>query len=277
MVDIQKLKMSDLTRDLRIGKKFSRHDELRERERKDRLRRSVDPKASQTPGPSNAGDARPSPGAPPPAPGPAPGLAPSAPGPSAPAGPQFHIVNGQIVVDQSSLVMDRHARDAIDGPIEEIEENEFTHKVTSNSYRTGSKLRGPNHWSADDTEKFYEYLAMHGTDFSIITSLFPGRQRRHIKMKFNREERYARERIDAVLVGPKTKMMNFEEYRAATGREYDLTEDVQAELDRDNAEREAALKEKEEADARENQQRLEAIHGTGGKGAAEKEGAVVKG
>lgn len=259
--------MSDLTRDLRIGKKFSRHDELRERERKDRLRRSVDPKASQTPGPSSSGDAHASPAAP----------APSAPGPRAPAGPQFQIVNGQIVVDQSSLVMDRHARDAIDGPIEEIEENEFTHKVTSNSYRTGSKLRGPNHWSAEDTEKFYEYLAMHGTDFSIITSLFPGRQRRHIKMKFNREERYARERVDAVLVGPKTKMMNFEEYKAATGREYDLTEDVQAELDRDNAEREAALKEKEEADARENQQRLEAIHGTDGKGPAGNQGAMVKG
>ena len=256
MVDIQKLKMSDLTRDLRIGKKFSRHDELRDRERRDRARRSsVDPKASsQTPAPS---DARPSPGAPSAAPAPAP-LS----GARAPAGPQFQIVNGQIVVDQSSLVMDRHARDAIDGPIEEIEENEFTHKVTSNSYRTGSKLRGPNHWSAEDTEKFYDYLAMHGTDFSIITSLFPGRQRRHIKMKFNREEKFQRQRIDAVLIGPKTRTMGFEEYRRVTGREYEPTEDVQAELDRDNEEREAAMRAKEEADARENQERLDAIHGT---------------
>lgn len=260
--------MSDLTRDLRIGKKFSRHDELRDRERQDRARRSVDPKGSQTPAPPTPADARPSPGTP--APGPTP-----APGARAPTGPQFQIVNGQIVVDQSSLVMDRHARDAIDGPIEEIEENEFTHKVTSNSYRTGSKLRGPNHWSSDDTEKFYEYLAMHGTDFSIITSLFPGRQRRHIKMKFNREEKFNRGRIDAALIGPKKKTMGFEEYKKVTGREYDLTEDVQAELDRDNEEREAALRAKEEADARENQQRLEAIHGTGGE-KTEKEGPVKK-
>ena len=248
--------MSDLTRDLRIGKKFSRHDELRERERQDRVRRSVDPKASQTPAPPTPADARQSPATPAPTPTGA---------TRAPAGPQFQIVNGQIVVDQSSLVMDRHARDAIDGPIEEVEENEFTHKVTSNSYRTGSKLRGPNHWSAEDTEKFYEYLAMHGTDFSIITSLFPGRQRRHIKMKFNREEKFSRERIDAVLIGPKTKTMGFEEYRKMTGREYDLTEDVKAELARDNEEREAAMRAKEEADAKENQQRLEAIHGSGDK------------
>ncbi|PCD38026.1 hypothetical protein AU210_006515 [Fusarium oxysporum f. sp. radicis-cucumerinum] len=38
LVDLQKLKMADLTKDLHIGKKFSRHDELRERERRARMK-----------------------------------------------------------------------------------------------------------------------------------------------------------------------------------------------------------------------------------------------
>lgn len=242
--------MSDLTRDLRIGKKFSRHDELRDRERQDRSRLSGDvvTKASQSPAPppSGAGDRV------------------TSTAPLRAAGPQFQIVNGQIVVDQSSLVMDRHARDAVDGPIEEVEENEFTHKVTSNSFRTGSKLRGPNHWSEDDTEKFYHALKRFGTDFEMIAQLFPGRQRRHIKMKFNREEKFSRGRIDAALVGPKRLKMDFEDFKAATGKEYEATADIHAQLKQLEEAQEAAQKQQEEEDAAINRQRLEALHGPGG-------------
>ncbi|SPO04549.1 uncharacterized protein DNG_07234 [Cephalotrichum gorgonifer] len=268
VVDIQTMKMADLTKDLRIGKKFSRHDELRARERKERLRQSSsDPtKASQTPGPSGSSD---SPGVATPA------QATNNARPISAPGPQFQIVNGQIIIDQSSLVMDRHARDAFDGPIEEIEENEFTHKVTSNSYRTGSKLRGPNHWSAEDTEKFYGHLKVYGTDFTILASLFPGRQRRHLKMKFNREERFAKHRVDAALVGPKEVRMNFEEYQAATGMVYEQTEEIQAELQREHDEREAMRLAEEEADAEINRKKLEAIHGGGDKKRKGKEESVA--
>ncbi|PKS10153.1 hypothetical protein jhhlp_001903 [Lomentospora prolificans] len=250
VVDLQKLKMSDLTRDLRIGKKFSRHDELRDRERQDRSRSSGEAlmKASQSPAPlSGAADPTQ-----------------SAPAPSRATGLQFQIVNGQIMVDQSSLVMDRHARDAVDGPIEEVEENEFTHKVTSNSFRTGSKLRGPNHWSDDDTEKFYHALKRFGTDFEMIAQLFPGRQRRHIKMKFNREEKFSRARIDAALVGPKRLKMDFDDFKAATGKEYEATADIHAQLKQLEEAQEAAQRQQEEEDAEINRQRLEALHGPDG-------------
>jgi len=189
---------------------------------------------------------------------------PSSSAPPRAAGPQFQIVNGQIVVDQSSLVMDRHARDAMDGPIEEVEENEFTHKVTSNSFRTGSKLRGPNHWSEEDTEKFYHALKRFGTDFEMIAQLFPGRQRRHIKMKFNREERFARARIDAALVGPKRLKMDFDDFQAATGKEYESTADIHAQLKLLEEQQEEAQRRQEEQDAEINRQRLEALHGPGG-------------
>ncbi|OAA50011.1 Homeodomain-like protein [Beauveria brongniartii RCEF 3172] len=210
MVDLQTLKMSDLTRDLHIGKKFSRHDELRERERKARVQAKLN-KTGLTP----SGDVSRGGG-----------------GGPAPAGPQFRIVDGQIVVDQSSLVMDRHARAAAaqaGEDMETIEENDFTRLITSSSFMTTSKLRGPNIWTDDETELFYRGLLMFGTEFQMISHMFPGKQRRHVKLKFNREERCNPSRIDAALVGEKTTKMDIEEYKTLTGASFEPVESIMAE------------------------------------------------
>ncbi|EFY90185.1 transcription factor tfiiib component [Metarhizium acridum CQMa 102] len=220
VVDLQKLKMSDLTRDLRIGKKFSRHDELRERERKARLKSKLD-KDGDTP--SEAGvDGTQSP-----APGSTDGTT-----TKANTGPQFRIVDGQIIVDQSSLVMDRHARAAAaraNEDMETIEENDFTRLITSSSFMNTSKLRGPNVWTDPETELFYRGLRMFGTEFEMISKMFPGKQRRHVKLKFNREERHNPKLIDAALTGEKTIKMDIDEYRAFTGAEYESLESIEAE------------------------------------------------
>lgn len=42
-------------------------------------------------------------------------------------------------------------------------------------------------------------LSQFGTDFSLISHLFPGRQRRHLKNKFNKESRANPGRVDAAL------------------------------------------------------------------------------
>ena len=64
---------------------------------------------------------------------------------------------------------------------------EETHtRVTSASYTKRPKaLR----WTKEETYKFYMGLRQYGTSFGMIASLFPGRERRHIKNKYNREER----------------------------------------------------------------------------------------
>ncbi|OAA78015.1 Homeodomain-like protein [Akanthomyces lecanii RCEF 1005] len=242
MVDLQTLKMSDLTRDLHIGKKFSRHDELRERERKARLQaklnkeglavngdgsRSETPLDEQaqrvkagTPGSGTTGAAAAADGDATPNGGPA------------PAGPQFRIVDGQIVVDQSSLVMDRHARAAAahaGEDMETIEENDFTRLITSSSFMTTSKLRGPNIWTDAETELFYRGLSMFGTEFQMISHMFPGKQRRHVKLKFNREERCNPARVDAALIGEKTTKMDLDEYKLLTGTEFESVESIMAE------------------------------------------------
>ena len=247
-VDLQKLKMSDLTRDLHIGKKFSRHDELRERERQARLKirlgkdtasvseqdnRETRSQNSEVQGSATADPTAATNREATPAPAPAPVSTPapaSAPGPA--SGPQFRIVDGQIVVDQSSLEMDRHARAAAaqaGQDMETIEENDFTRLITSSSFMNTSKLRGPNLWTDDDTELFYRGLKMFGTDFEMISKMFPGKQRRHVKLKYNREERHNAGRIDAVLIGEKTIKMDIDEYKSMTGSEFEPVEKIEAE------------------------------------------------
>ncbi|KAH0443583.1 myb-like DNA-binding domain-containing protein [Colletotrichum camelliae] len=234
--DLSVLTMGDLTRDLRIGKKFSRHDELLERHRekqakarerlKSRRNGTEDPSESGTPAPRSA-NGTPAPAA----------AAPASSKPQPPAasasmgqtGPQFQIIDGQIVVDQNSLALDRHAiADANAEDMLEIEENDFTTLTTQNSYRTGSKLKGPNVWTEDETELFYRGLRMFGTDFQMISGMFPGKNRRHVKMKFNREERHAPARIDAILVGKKELQIDLEEYKTWTKAEYEPVEDIMA-------------------------------------------------
>ncbi|KAL5606001.1 hypothetical protein BROUX41_006207 [Berkeleyomyces rouxiae] len=255
VVDLQKLTMADLTRDLRIGKKFSRHDELKERERRARCKseRARTPGGSQGVGSPAPADARLSsrvPG----------GTAPSSAAAPIAAGPQFRIVDGQIVVDQESLLMDRHAHAAAEREgMEEIEENDFTRLITSNSFRTGSKLRGPNHWTQEDTEKFYHALKMFGTDFEMISSMFPGRTRRHVKMKFNREERMAPTRINAALVGEKHITVDMEAYTASTGIEYESVEAIHAaqrELAEQHEAEERRIAEDQEAEMRRRREAL---------------------
>ncbi|KAG5935321.1 hypothetical protein E4U60_003238 [Claviceps pazoutovae] len=239
VVDLQKLKMSDLTKDLRIGKKFSRHDELRERERKARMKAKLEKdleipgeaggdssntnnKTSQSPAPGGTQSTTKSNSA----------ASTSTPAPAATSGPQFRIVDGQIVVDQDSLVMDRHARAAAaqaGEDMETIEENDFTRLITSSSFMTTSKLKGPNIWTEPETELFYRGLRMFGTEFEMISKMFPGKQRRHIKLKFNREERHNPARIDAAVMGEKTIKMDLDEYQAFTGASFEPVEDIEAE------------------------------------------------
>jgi len=227
IVDHQKLTMADLTRDLHIGKKFSRHDELRERERQARTKAKSEKDgdgddatesrdSAEAPSSSNAGTR--------------PRTAASTPSePQQGPGVQLRMVDGQIVLDQSSLVMDRHARAAAaQQDMETIEENDFTRLITSSSFMNSSKLKGPNIWTAEETTLFYRGLEMFGTDFEIIAKMFPGKQRRHVKLKFNREERHNPKLIDDTLIGKKTTKMDMDEYKALTKTEFESVESIEA-------------------------------------------------
>ncbi|RFU72560.1 transcription factor tfiiib component [Trichoderma arundinaceum] len=229
IVDLQSLKMTDLTKDLHIGKKFSRHDELRERERQSRIKTKLKKvlgdssrDGSEVPETPPGDLAVKSKSATP--------TALSTPAPAPASGPQFRIVDGQIIIDQSSLVMDRHARAAaVRGDMETVEENDFTRLITSSSFMNTSKLKGPNIWTEEETDLFYRGLRMFGTEFEMISKMFPNKQRRHVKLKYNREERHCPHLINAALIGEKTVRIDIDEYKAFTGIEFESVESIEAE------------------------------------------------
>ncbi|KAI9721550.1 MAG: hypothetical protein M1812_002312 [Candelaria pacifica] len=115
--------------------------------------------------------------------------------------PQMRMVNGHIVLDENSLRVDRHAQAVVDTePLEEVEENEFTSVFTSGKLL---KRKKGESWTEDLTDLFYKGLRMFGTDFGIIANMFPGKTRRQIKLKFCREERQDPQRINETLLGPR--------------------------------------------------------------------------
>ncbi|KAK4135326.1 hypothetical protein BT67DRAFT_440999 [Trichocladium antarcticum] len=259
-IDVTQVKMADLAKDMRVGKKFSLHDELMERERAKRLRYNEKRKRQQTgDGDDDAAEdggnsaAAPSSNANSSAQDtPANAAADDTPATTnqlAPIGEQYQIIDGEIVLDHRSLEVDRHARAReAAGELVEVEENDFTHHTTSATYlRRNLK---PQQWSDDETDLFYNALSAFGTDFDTICRMFKTKTRKHIKLKFNREERVNPQRINAALVGQKTVAMSMDEYQRHTGQEYESAEAIYAEQKRAEDEFEARQKalEDEKAD-----------------------------
>jgi transcription factor TFIIIB component B'' len=214
-IDHTTVKMSELTKDLRIGKRFSKHAEIKQREVQKRAKAKLardypeliegqnneEEASSRTPGPTE---------------GPV----------GVTTGPQMRIVNGQIVIDDASLVVDRHAIAAAAAPdMEEVEEDDFTRITTSGTFM---KRERNLYWDSESTEKFYMGLRMFGTDFQMISKMFPERNRRQIKLKFNKEEREWPRKIHNALMGEMVKI-DLEEYKSHTGLEYEEVADIEAE------------------------------------------------
>ncbi|KAI9797504.1 MAG: Transcription factor TFIIIB component B [Piccolia ochrophora] len=161
---------------------------------------------------------------------------------SKPAVPKMRLVDGKMVLDDQSLRVDRHANAAAETEtLEEIEENELTRRVNSGSWMKREKKEP---WDDEMTNLFYLGLRMFGTDFMIISRMFPGRTRRQIKLKFTREERSNPQRIRDTLLGPK-EPMDLAVYSRYTNTEYGDPAVFQQELD-DNAAKHAEEQKREE-------------------------------
>ncbi|KAK3295648.1 uncharacterized protein B0H64DRAFT_359431 [Chaetomium fimeti] len=270
-IDITQVKMADLAKDMHIGKKFSLHDELMERERAKRLRYNERRKRQQTgeeddetaetgeaPGATPSSDLNSTPQPTPAATDDAPAETPIDNNARAPIGETYQVIDGEIVLDHRSLQVDRHARAREEaGDLDEIEENDFTHHTTSATYlRRNLK---PQQWTDEETDLFYQALQAFGTDFDTICRMFRGKTRKHIKLKFNREERVHPQRITAALVGQKTVSFDMEQYQRATGQEYETAEAIYAEQKKAEEEFEARQKALEDEKAEEVRRKKEEV------------------
>ena len=192
---------------------------------------------------------------------------------TAPA-PAFRIVNGQIVTDESTLLIDRVAEaevEAAETTVPLVVDNDLTRRVNQMSWvhsrRRDVADRVPHSrgksdpWSEEETERFYEALTMFGTDFFVISKMFAPKTRKMIKLKFIREERLDLKRVNAALLGQKTagSSYNLEVYARETGtdvsefRKYENVEDAERVIKESMKDREkamqAAIREEEEAEA----------------------------
>ncbi|XP_072018105.1 uncharacterized protein [Amphiura filiformis] len=103
--------------------------------------------------------------------------------------------DGELILDQKSLVKDASPRKTFDPSDSDIVHEEFS----STTYASFRKQTRTATWTKKETEKFYKALSAVGTDFSMINAMFPKRTRHQIKNKFKREERSHRYKVDAAI------------------------------------------------------------------------------
>jgi len=108
------------------------------------------------------------------------------------AAPQFELIDGKLVLKESSLELDAPAPEELDLPVL----FETGTRVTSASF---AKRDRADRWSLEDTKRFYRALSQYGTDFTFIAQHFPGRTRSQIKSKYKREERLRPALVDFAL------------------------------------------------------------------------------
>lgn len=99
--------------------------------------------------------------------------------------PMVEIVDGKIVIKQSSLVANPTQNGAIYDDYEEVIEDNFP----TATYASFVKRRPSPVWGQEETRLFYHALRQCGTEFTLMQSFFPNRTRKQLKAKYYREER----------------------------------------------------------------------------------------
>ncbi|EIW87062.1 hypothetical protein CONPUDRAFT_46168 [Coniophora puteana RWD-64-598 SS2] len=93
--------------------------------------------------------------------------------------------NGETIIDEESLFVDRNAEDD-SADYTHVEESDLSKFVNSGTY--GKRYRG-SRWSAEETELFYDALSQFGENYELISYVLPGRDRKACKNKFRAEDK----------------------------------------------------------------------------------------
>lgn len=145
-------------------------------------------------------------------------------------GLQLQVTDGKLDIDTDSTI--RQQNNAHDSTNRDVEEtNPFVQPVISNTY---SKRKQTDKWTAEEEYDFFRALSDWGTDFSIISDLFPHRTRKQVKAKFNNEERKRPGLIETALA-QKFKP-DLEQYKAISKTQLHTREDFEQSLAKIKAE-----------------------------------------
>ncbi|RKP22119.1 hypothetical protein ROZALSC1DRAFT_26502, partial [Rozella allomycis CSF55] len=111
------------------------------------------------------------------------------------AAPQVKIINGKVVIDQESILVSK--KKLHEEPNEIISVVEGDLHMTSSSF--AKKNSRSDRWSKFEDELFYKALNVCGTDFGLMSKLFPYRDRVQLKNKFKKEEKFNPRKINEAL------------------------------------------------------------------------------
>lgn len=233
-IDPNAVTMSDLTRDRKLGKQSERESKMANIDWKDVARKRLEAaeaiREGTAPGTDGSrkastaeigedgedGTPRPRPNA---------------------SGPRLRVdADGNLTVEEDSLRIDRQAQaEANAANLVVTEEDDLTKRVNQMSW-VSDRRKDPTErlpffkmksdpWSEEETDRFYEALKMFGTDFFIISKMFPPKTRRQIKLKFIREERLDADRVNRALSGESTVPMSLNHFAEATGQDIEKFKD----------------------------------------------------
>ncbi|XP_054278267.1 uncharacterized protein LOC128996812 [Macrosteles quadrilineatus] len=108
--------------------------------------------------------------------------------------------DGQIMLDPRSLVIETtevKEKRAV------MEKSGIVRETGITRYNTYSKKKHiRKDWTALETLQFYKALNTIGSDFSLMTKLFPNRTRHDLKLKFKKEEKINMKLIDRAMTAP---------------------------------------------------------------------------
>lgn len=277
-IDPVNMKMSELTKDLKIGKRFSKFAEIKAMEEQKKQENIKAKMLRQNPelaplmtanGQANAASsAAVAPvgnveGNVASAPREASRAAESAnspePRPGVVSGPRMRLLNGRMVLDEASLTIDRHANAELEREgMEEVEENDFSRKITQGTFM---KREPSLSWDSAANQLFYIGLRQFGTDFGMIASMFPHRNRRQIKLKFNKEEKCNAAKINRILMNPK-EPIDLDQFEKMSNKKLQSVAEIEAERAKFDAEQREEIEKFAEAAAEATRKKKESIKGS---------------
>ena len=119
------------------------------------------------------------------------------------AGPQVQVINGEIVIQESSLLLHQHKT------IEQLDEELGGTEVVEDSTlltATYASFKKPHarrkKWPPEDVYDLYSAIRSYGPDFSLIETFFKNRYtRKEIRIKFKKELRDNEKLMDMALYG----------------------------------------------------------------------------
>ncbi|KAI1607913.1 hypothetical protein EDD36DRAFT_372853, partial [Exophiala viscosa] len=145
--------------------------------------------------------------------------------------PQQIVVNGKIVVTNESREVAFGAgveQAVIEDADVALEDDRIYKYVNQGTLGKHAGRRRGTRWDDEQTELFYKGLRMFGTDFAMIANLFPGLDRKQVKLKYIIEEREVPVRVRESVAAKEP--VDIEEYSRMTNQEYEDPDKIMAEL-----------------------------------------------